>query len=127
MIGGASQTRTGDTRLFRSRNRHVGDRNSVVEHRLQSVVAIMEVHTSAWLVGCIAVTVAVKTEQFMSGEIATGSMLGLGAQYCPEAILGKAGLLGSGMERAVTGTLVLGRDDERACVHARFFSSCGTG
>ena len=75
-FGGASQTRTGDTRLFRSRNRQVWGGKSTVQHRLQSVVAVMEVQTRTWLVGCIAVTVAVKTEQFMSGEIATGSMFG---------------------------------------------------
>lgn len=53
--GGASQARTGDTRLFR-----IGE--SSIEHRLQSVRATIEVRRRAWLAGVVVVQIVVHAE-----------------------------------------------------------------
>lgn len=53
LSGGASQTRTGDTRLFRP----TGD---TVRDRVTSVNRAIRIHGRAWKLGCIAVSVAVK-------------------------------------------------------------------
>jgi integrase len=52
-FGGSSQTRTGDTRLFRA--------SSVpLVQRLQSIKCLMQVRTQQWLLGAAAVKLAVK-------------------------------------------------------------------
>ena len=53
LSGGASQTRTGDTRLFRPNQHTVSD-------RITSINQTMRVHSQAWKLGCIAVSAAVK-------------------------------------------------------------------
>ncbi|WP_410641207.1 tyrosine-type recombinase/integrase [Amycolatopsis sp. lyj-346] len=53
LSGGASQTRTGDTRLFRPTQDTVRD-------RVTSINQAMRVHGRTWKLGCIAVNIAVK-------------------------------------------------------------------
>jgi len=51
--GGASQTRTGDTRLFRPTD-------ASMQERLTSIVFVMQGRTRVWMLGCVAVDVAVR-------------------------------------------------------------------
>ncbi|MCR6484044.1 site-specific integrase [Amycolatopsis sp. OK19-0408] len=51
-FGGSSQTRTGDTRLFRAFG-------ATVEQRLTSINNVVRAHTRTWKLGCVAVNLAV--------------------------------------------------------------------
>jgi hypothetical protein len=71
-----------------------------IEHRLQSVIATLEACTRSWLVGCIAVSVALKFEQALNGEPATGSPFHIADPASTENVLGRTCLTANGVGRS---------------------------
>jgi integrase len=69
-FGGSSQTRTGDTRLFRARDMNIRERLRFVEHT-------MEARTRSWKFGSVVVNVVVSKEVVLAGKAAAESMLNL--------------------------------------------------
>jgi integrase len=77
-----------------------GSMFGTVEHRLQSVIATLEACTRSWLVGCIAVSVALKFEQALNGEPATGSPFHIADPASTENVLGRTCLTANGVGRS---------------------------
>ena len=71
-----------------------------------------------WILGAVAVSIAVRTEQFLSSSLAALSVSNRSFPISAEIILGKASLLGNGFEGAVA--RAVSGNDERAHVHAHF-------
>ncbi len=90
--GSRGGIRTRDPRLMRPH------RTSVHE-RLQSVTDTMKARTRSWRSGVVVVSAVVRTEQFLAGELASGSMFALGPSS-PQVVLGKVGLLDAAPEPA---------------------------
>jgi hypothetical protein len=73
----------------------------------------LEVRASAWLVGCVVVHAAVKSEQFLSGKVDINAIAELGGPIpvAFEAIVGKTCLRSCALERAPANVVALHLDD----------------
>ena len=91
LSGGPGGARTLDTLLKRQGQ-------AAIQHRLQSVTAVMKERTSAWKFGVVAVNCAVNVNGILSGGLGASLLTNVEGLLLPGLFLGRVGLYAYGIE-----------------------------